>query len=69
MGYPIDKIVDKLLRDLGEEISKVVILKALPEEYLRSKNSNRINNDSYDLIEGHNRDSIGEVAYVDGEEV
>ncbi|MCS6768519.1 MAG: hypothetical protein RMJ59_02565 [Candidatus Nitrosocaldus sp.] len=37
VGYPVDRIVDKLLRDLGEEISKAVILKALPEKYLRSK--------------------------------
>ncbi|MFN4337342.1 MAG: hypothetical protein ACK4FV_07190 [Candidatus Nitrosocaldus sp.] len=70
MGYPMDRIVDKLLRDLGEEISKAVILKALPEKYLKSKNSNsKINNDNYDLIEGYSREHIGEVAYVDGKEV
>jgi len=34
MGYPIDKIADKILRDLSDEIAKTVILKALPEKYL-----------------------------------
>ncbi|MEM0446770.1 MAG: hypothetical protein QW574_04920 [Candidatus Nitrosocaldus sp.] len=78
MGYPMDRIVDKLLRDLGEEISKAVILKALPEKYLRAKNSNsnrsRMSGDNYDPIEGyskeHNNDGAAwsEVAYADGEE-
>jgi len=34
IGYPIHKIVDKLLRDLSGEISKAVILKAIPSKYI-----------------------------------
>ncbi|GBC72901.1 hypothetical protein HRbin04_00296 [archaeon HR04] len=47
MGYPIDRIVDKLLRDLGEEISKAVILKAVPEKYLKY-NNNKMSSDNYE---------------------
>jgi hypothetical protein len=56
MGYPIDRIVDKLLRDLGEEISKAVILKAVPEKYLKvkGKNNNKMGNDNYyNSVEGY----------------
>mgnify|MGYP006977940369 CR=1 FL=1 len=34
IGYPIHRIVDKLLRDLSGEISKAVILKAIPSKYI-----------------------------------
>ncbi len=46
MGYPIDKIADKILRDLSDEIAKTVILKALPEKYLmvRIRGSTSSNN-------------------------
>lgn len=54
MGYPIDRIVDKLLRDLGEEISKAVILKAVPEKYLKyNNNKNKMSNDNYEGYGGY----------------
>lgn len=69
IGYPVDRIVDKLLRDLGEEISKAVILKALPEKYLRAKNGNKNNSsDDYDPIEGYDRGyqhAVGDVVALD----
>ncbi|MEM0496127.1 MAG: hypothetical protein QXS98_05200 [Candidatus Nitrosocaldus sp.] len=74
MGYPIDRIVDKLLRDLGEEISKAVILKALPEKYLKAKNNNSsssrmMSNDNYsevyDDVNGARGEAI-DIEYGDG---
>ncbi len=49
-GYPVDRIADKILRDLSDEISKTVILRALPEKYLvrRSKINNEQHNDNED---------------------
>ncbi len=55
MGYPVDKIADKILRDLSHEISKTVILKALPEKYLMVRvKGNTNNNDNYEDLTYHN---------------